>query len=198
MSEPSFRSGFGNLQRAPSRLPSEDINETGVQMNSEQDFSEYVASRWPRLVRTAVLMGCTEPEAEDVTQAALEKCFKHWHKVEQADDRDAYVHRILINTFVSSRRRHRWKAETSVADVPDQFHPDQTETVDQADQVHRSLMRLPPDQRAAVVLRYYAHLTERQMVDVLNVASGTVKSRLARGLNTLSHDPALTDLRGTR
>ena len=35
----------------------------------------------------------------------------HWRKVEAADDRDAYVHRILINTFRSSRRQRRWRAE---------------------------------------------------------------------------------------
>ena len=33
------------------------------------EFGEYVAARWPRLVRAAVLLGCTPHEAEDVTGA---------------------------------------------------------------------------------------------------------------------------------
>jgi hypothetical protein len=35
------------------------------------DFSEYVAARRPTLVRTAVLLGCPSPDAEDVVQTAL-------------------------------------------------------------------------------------------------------------------------------
>ena len=61
----------------------------------------------------------------------------------------------------------------------------------------RALDRLGRDQRTAVVLRYYTHLTEEQMASVLGVAPGTVKSRLARALSTLAADPSLGDLRGT-
>jgi DNA-directed RNA polymerase specialized sigma24 family protein len=60
----------------------------------------------------------------------------------------------------------------------------------------RSLARLTDDQRTAVVLRYYANLTEAQMAVALDVAPGTVKSRLSRALSALSEDPHLTDLRG--
>ena len=68
--------------------------------------------------------------------------------------------------------------------------------VSDADAVRRSLDRLSPDQRTAVVLRYYAHLSEQQMAHVLGVAPGTVKSRLSRALRLLADDPHLSDLRG--
>ena len=35
-------------------------------MDVESDFTAYVAAHWPRLVRSAVLLGCTRAEAEDV------------------------------------------------------------------------------------------------------------------------------------
>jgi len=47
--------------------------------------------------------------------------------------------------------------------------------------------------REAVVLRYYAHLTEQEMAAVLGVAPGTVKSRLSRALAELSRDSDLAD-----
>jgi RNA polymerase sigma factor (sigma-70 family) len=62
----------------------------------------------------------------------------------------------------------------------------------------RALDRLSRDQRTAVVLRYYAHLSEQQMASVLGVASGTVKSRLSRAVRALAQDPDLAELRGTR
>lgn len=160
------------------------------------EFGEYVAIRWTRLVRSAVLLGCTPPEAEDVVQAALIRCLVSWSKVKDADDRDAYVHRVLINTFTSTRRR-RWVDERPVAAVPDAAVLDATNALDEADALRRSLGRLSPDQRTAVVLRYYAHLTEQQMAVVLGVATGTVKSRLSRALKILADDTHLSDLRGT-
>lgn len=164
-------------------------------MEVQDDFTAYVGAHWPRLVRSAVLLGCSPTEAEDVVQSALERCLLHWRRVVAASDRDAYVHRVLINTFTSARRR-RWTGERPTADVPDDAVTDQTPGVDDADAVMRALGRLSADQRAAVVLRYYVDLGEHQMATVLGVAPGTVKSRLARALEVLAEDPALGELRG--
>ncbi len=165
-------------------------------MGRNEDFGEYVASRWPRLVRAAVLLGCSPAEAEDVVQTALMRCLMSWSKVERADDVDAYVHRVLLNTFTSARRR-RWTGERPVGVVPEGPGVDETVAVDESDAVFRCLARLNRDQRAVVVLRYYAHLSEQQMSAVLGVAPGTVKSRLSRALKILADDPELAELRGT-
>lgn len=161
------------------------------------EFTEYVTARWPMLVRSAVLLGCTPSEAEDLVQSALERCLLKWNRVRVADDRDAYVHRVLINCFRSSRKR-RWHGELPSASLPEPAAGDQLTGVDDADAVMRALSRLPGDQRAAVVLRYYAHLSEQQMASVLGVAAGTVKSRLSRAVKALSQDPHLAELREPR
>jgi RNA polymerase sigma-70 factor (sigma-E family) len=181
----------------PTRLRVEDRQaEEDCRVTQDEEFTEYVATRWPRLVRSAVLMGCSQAEAEDVVQSALTKCLLNWGKVQAADDRDAYVHRVVINTFTSARRR-RWVAERPVARVPESTADDELSAYDAADALARSLDRLSTDQRQCVVLRYYAHLTEQQMAAVLGIPPGTVKSRLSRALKTLSDDPSLSDLRGT-
>jgi RNA polymerase sigma-70 factor (sigma-E family) len=164
-------------------------------VSEDDDFGEYVAARWTGLVRSAVLLGCSAPEAEDLVQTVLERCLLKWDKVRMAEDRNAYVHRMLINLFLSARRR-RWTGERPTAVLPEQTILDQTAGVDDSDAVMRALERLTSEQRAAVVLRYYAHLSEQQMASVLGVAPGTVKSRLARALKTLAEDPNLAELRG--
>jgi len=166
-------------------------------LSAEDDFSEYVAARWSRLVRSAILLGCSTAEAEDLVQSALERCLTRWRKVQKAHDRDAYVHKILLNTFTGSRRR-KWTTEVAMAETPDRPYPDQTAAVDRTDAVQRGLDRLPYDQRAAVVLRFYSHLTEQQMAAVLNVPTGTIKSRLSRALTTLAADPSFEELRDVR
>ncbi len=165
-------------------------------MTVNHDFSDYVAARWTRLVRAAVLLGCSESEAEDLVQTALERCLMKWRKVQRADDRDAYVHRVLVNTLISSRRR-RWTGEQPSADLPERPSQDETTSIDDIDAVVRALGLLSRDQRLAIVLRYYVQLSERQMAEVLGVAPGTVKSRLSRALTILANDPALSELRGT-
>lgn len=165
------------------------------QAGRNSEFSEYVAARWTRLVRSAVLLGCTPAEAEDVVQSALTRCLVKWDKVRKAEDRDAYVHRVVFNTFTSARRR-RWTREHPSPAVPDRTHDDDTASYDDADAIARSLRQLSPEHRAVVVLRYYDQLTEQQMSAVLGVAPGTVKSRLSRALKILAEDPDLTELRG--
>lgn len=163
----------------------------------DAEFSAFVAERWDRLVRTALLLGCHPAEAQDIAQATLEKCLLKWRHIERADDTDAYVHRILINTFVSSRRR-RWNAERPTGYLPDRATDDATNRIDDADAILRALLHLPDDQRQTVVLRYYAHLTEEQMATALAVAPGTIKSRLSRALKALADDPNLSELRDPR
>lgn len=88
------------------------------------EFGDFVAERWDRLVRTAVLLGCQTAEAEDVAQSTLERCLRKWRYIQRADDTDAYVHRILINTLAGSRRR-RWNGERPTGHIPDHASPDE-------------------------------------------------------------------------
>lgn len=165
----------------------------------ERDFDTYVEARWTRLVRTAVLLGADVHEAEDLVQTALVRCLVRWRRVQRADDVDAYVHRVLVTTFLSARSR-RWTGERPTEHLPE--HPTEGAAVppdlDDRDAVRRALAALPTDQRAVVVLRHHLDLSERQTADLLGIAPGTVKSRLSRGLRALASDPSLSDLRGAR
>lgn len=159
------------------------------------EFGEYVAARWPRLVRAAVLLGCSPHEAEDVTQTALTRCLVKWSQVRRAHDRDAYVHRVLVNTFTDSRRR-RWTGERPTEQLPERPEhavPDGTEQIDARDSLERAMANLTTEQRVAVVLRYYLNQTEVQMAETLRVAPGTVKSRISRALAAMAVDPVLSE-----
>lgn len=63
-----------------------------------------------------------------------------------------------------------------------------------SDAIHRALGELSKVNREVVVLRYYAHLSERQTAEVLGIAPGTVKSRLSRALDRLADNNHLSDL----
>lgn len=162
-------------------------------MDRDGDYSAYVAARWAALVRSAVLLGCTPEEAHDLAETTLVRCYTAWDKVRRADDRDAYVYKMLLNCHRDSRRR-RWWGERPTEKLPDRTGPDFTTRVDVVDAVQRALGDLAPPSREVVVLRYYANLTEQQTAQALGIAPGTVKSRLSRALVQLRANPHISDL----
>jgi RNA polymerase sigma-70 factor (sigma-E family) len=151
----------------------------------DEDFSEYVAARWPSLVRSAVLLGCQRAEAEDVAQTTLIRCYLAWSRVRRARDRDAYVYRVLVNVLKKSHGR-RWWGEQPTAVTPEAAQePADLETgID----LRHALAGLTADHRAVLVLRFVADLSERQVAEVLGIPAGTVKSRVSRALASI--DPA--------
>ncbi|MFB9314832.1 SigE family RNA polymerase sigma factor [Nocardioides plantarum] len=154
-------------------------------MDTDGDFSAYATARWGALVRSGVVLGCTVDEAHDLAQTTLLRCYTAWRRVQRVEDRDAYVYRILLNCHRDSRRR-RWWGERPTEFLPDQPVPDATVEVDVTDSVRRALADLSPPNREAVVLRYYANLTEAQIAHTLGIAPGTVKSRLSRAVAQLA------------
>ncbi len=170
-------------------------HESGAPVGDETDFEEYVAARWSLLVRSARFLGCSAPEAEDLVQSTLLRCFRSWDRVSKAGSRDAYVYRVMLNAFASSRTR-LWRGERPSSDqIDDQAaRIDVAESVTTAETLRAALQSLSIEHRSVLVLRYYADLPEHEVADVLGVAVGTVKSRSARALArllTLIDDPNL-------
>lgn len=162
-------------------------------MDHDRDFTDFASARWSALVRSAVFLGCTTEEAQDLAQHTLLRCYTSWRKVQRAGDQDAYLYRMLLNALRDARRR-RWRNERPTATLPDRGRDDQTHHIDVADAVDRALRELSPANREAVVLRYYAHLSEQQTAQVLGIAPGTVKSRVSRALAQLATSTHLKDL----
>lgn len=161
---------------------------------TDRDFEEYAAARWPVLLRSAVFLGCSPTEAEDLAQTTLLRCYTSWRTVAAAEHRDAYVSTVLLNAFRESRRR-RWWGERPTAELPDVAVPDGTDALADVATVRGALAGLSAQQREVVVLRYYLQLSERETADALAVPPGTVKSRLSTALRHLAAalEPEPTD-----
>lgn len=145
-----------------------------------QSFEEFVAARRPALLRTAFLLTGQAADAEDLVQTTLIKVVPRWGRIK--DNPEAYVRKVLAREATTRWRIRRWR-ETVVEHLPDReaTGPDLTSGIALRD----ALLRLPPRQRAVIVLRYYDDLTERETAATLGVSIGTVKSQTSDALARL-------------
>jgi len=163
-----------------------------------------MSARWPNLVRLAYGLTGDQWLAEDVAQTALASVYAAWWRVRRADDPDAYVRRILINTSNRRFRRRRVSehlqepqqlADRALADRPlaDCMLADPADLVGQRAVLLAALRELPARQRAIVLLRYWADLSDAQVAATLGCSAGTVRSQASRALAKLRVSAALAD-----
>jgi RNA polymerase sigma-70 factor (sigma-E family) len=152
-------------------------------------FAEFVAARSGRLLRVAYLLTRDWALAEDLLQTSLAKAWSAWRRIE--GDPEPYVRKILVNTYTTWWRR-RWHSERPTDVLPERPGTDEHRTIDERDQILRALGRLPRQQRAVLVLRYYEDLSEVEIAEALGISPGTVKSHAVKGLANLRLDDSLT------
>lgn len=149
---------------------------------TEAEFTELVTARADQLYRSAYLLSGNPHAAEDLVQTALAKAYAAWRRVRRADDPVAYVHRVLVNAYISEGRR-RSSSELPVAE------PIESGSVDEDPATRLALLsalrELPPVDRAVVVLRYWEDRSVAQTASQLGLSQPAVKNRSHRALEAL-------------
>jgi RNA polymerase sigma-70 factor (sigma-E family) len=143
------------------------------------EFDDFIRARHVALLRFAHVLSGDPHRAADLVQDALERTGLSWRRLRR-DDPEAYVRRVIVNTFLNGVRRTR--RERLVAEPPEvAYH----EPESRDDALWMLLSTLPPRQRAVVVLRFYADLSEVEIGVILGCTTGTVKSTSSRALAKL-------------
>ncbi|MCK9923824.1 SigE family RNA polymerase sigma factor [Frankia sp. AgPm24] len=162
--------------------------------DEERAFEEFVERTAQRLLRCAVLLTGDRGAAEDLLQGALERTYRHWHRI-GAQAPEAYIRRALVNAATSRWRRRRFHEVPLLTDdawTADARIADHAEVLSQRDGLIRALQALPPRQRAVIVLRYLDDLPEAEVATALGCSVGSVKSHASRGLARLRESTHLS------
>ena len=157
----------------------------------EEAFRTFVTDRSRALCRMAFLMTGDWQRAEDLVQEALVRVYERRERLRDVDALEPYTRRVLVTIFLGWRAR-RWNAEQPVEHLPEGPTADSAGTAEDRDLTWRAILRLPRQQRAAVVLRFYEDMTEQDIAAVLGCSPGAVKSHLHRALARLRADTSLT------
>jgi len=141
-------------------------------------FEELFHRHHRQLHRVARLTSGSVEDAEDALQDAMASAHRGAGSFRHDAAVSSWLHRIVVNACLDRLRRNKTHPTTALDDV----HPvaDQTAQVEIAIAVHRALMRLPVEQRAAVVAVDMHGYSVADTAAMLGVAEGTVKSRCAR------------------
>ena len=117
-------------------------------------------------------------------QDAFVKVLGRFHDLRNRDAFWWYLRRTIVNLARSQFRRRRVERAWFERQRPDEGVPAGDDLAER-DRLQRALMTLRPEQRAAIVLRYYEDLSEADTAQALGVAVGTVKSMVSRGMERL-------------
>jgi RNA polymerase sigma-70 factor (sigma-E family) len=155
-----------------------------MRSTDEDGYREFAAVQLQALQRPAYLLCGDWHLAQDLVQTTLVKMYGAWSRLGVEVDRHAYARRVLVNSYISQRRRHWWRREISSAELTESAAREDADFGER--EVQRELlMALPARQRAVIVLRFWEDFSVEQTAQALGIATGTVKSQTSEALKTL-------------
>ncbi len=139
-------------------------------------FAECYRDLRPEMVRLATLMTGSSETGQDLVQDAFVRLHGAWSRVHEPR---AYLRRAVVNACNSHHRRRGLERRHASRE---ERAPDASLG---ADELADALNALPYRQRAALVLRFYADLSDTDIAAALRCRPGTVGSLIHRGLEQL-------------
>ena len=154
-------------------------------------LDQLVRERGPALFGYAYVLTGNSADAEDLVQTALVRTFRTGQASRGIDATHAYVKRAMTSAFIDSGRRSSSRPQRAPGDAGDAAltasapQPDHADAVITSLDFHRAILRLPPRERACIVLRYLEDKPVAAIAAELGIATGTVKRYLSDAVATL-------------
>ena len=154
-------------------------------------FEEFATARLPALLRYAAALTGDRHLAQDVVQEVMARAHLRWRSVSASESPERYVRRMVLNEYLSWRRR--WSVRNVVAagdrlpELGDARSTGRDHAGDHAlrEDLWSRLAALPRKQRAVLVLRYYEGCSDEEIAELLQCAPATVRSHASRALKAL-------------
>jgi RNA polymerase sigma-70 factor (sigma-E family) len=159
---------------------------TGPEWNADRAVTELYSEHYRALVRLAAMLVRDTQTAEEVVQDAFVAMHGGWQRLRDNDKALAYLRQAVVNRS-RSVLRHRAVIDKNMQKAP----PDMPSAEHGAlvllerHAVVAALRALPDRQREAIVLRYYADLSEAEIAASMGISRGAVKSHTSRGMTAL-------------
>jgi RNA polymerase sigma factor (sigma-70 family) len=158
-------------------------------MESSLSFEDGLTALLPRLRRFAHALSRNPADADDLTQATVERALRSRSQWEPGTRLDSWLYRIMRNLWVDTvRSRGRREDLHAPVEEAERIGEDPRAAIDASIDLRRAMnamQRLPDEQREIVALILIEGFGYRECSEILNLPIGTVSSRLVRGRNAL-------------
>ena len=155
-------------------------------------LAEVYARYAPEGIRLAYLLTGDRGTAEDLVQEAFLRFVGRLHFVRDPDAFPGYLRRTIVNLAKNHYRRRAVERAYLAREASTVSEARSDPDVPTYATMRAALLALPVRQRAAIVFRYYEDLPEAQIAELLGCRPATVRSLIARGLETLRRIPEVT------
>ena len=161
-------------------------------MPEPEAFDDFVRACSVRLGRIGALLTSGDlARAEDLVAESLARVYLAWPRIRDGDA-FGYARRTMVNLHTDWWRRRDRRPEVLTDRLPDVTdRAASADSLADRDGLMRALRQLTRRERAVVVLRYFADLTEQDTAEELGISVGTVKSTHSRALAKLRISPEL-------
>jgi RNA polymerase sigma factor (sigma-70 family) len=135
-----------------------------------------------------MVITCDHDLAQDVVQEVMVRVQPRWRRIVAMEEPEAYVKRMVLNEFLSWRRRWAVRVVPLAGDELESAagaQADASSAVGERDELLRLIAALPPKQRAVIALYYYENRSAEEIADLLGCRPVTVRSQLSRALAVL-------------
>ena len=148
-------------------------------------FEEFAAGRLPALLAFATVLTGQRATAEDIAQEVLIRAHGRWDQIARLDRPEMYVRKMVLNEFLSWRRRS-WRTVPAANPVPVQdLTADHAAAYDEQAAMLAQIAKLPGRQRAVLALRYYEDRSDTEIAELLGCTASTVRAYASRALAAL-------------
>lgn len=148
------------------------------------DLDEFLTAELDGVLRFARVLIGDRGTAEDIVQDVVARLLARPDRFALVEHPVAYVRRMVVNEYVSWGRK--WFRVTPSGEIGSATgSADPADHVARADELRAGLARLPRNQRAVLVMRYYAAMTDDEIARMLGCTTGTVRSHASRALASL-------------
>jgi RNA polymerase sigma-70 factor, ECF subfamily len=157
-----------------------------AQQGDHAAFEEVIRAAYDRLYAIAYRILRERLSAEDAVQDAIVRCWRDLRALRDPDRFDGWLHRLLVNACRDQARRSRRRPMEVYGhpiDLP--ARGDEYARVAAHDELERAFLKLPADQRIALVLTHYVGYSAAELAGILGVPAGTVHSRLHYGARAM-------------
>ena len=164
----------------------EPAQATSARWEADHMLTEIYLDEYRSLVRLAVLLLHDVPTAEEVVQEAFIAMHTGWRRLRDTEKALSYLRQAVVNRSRSVLRHRTVVDRNAPKYVPDEPSAEAGAiTRLERSAVISALRGLPDRQREAIVLRYYADLSEAEIATTMGISKGAVKSHTARGMAAL-------------